>query len=86
MLVLSESEFAEGGVGRRDGTSCIGSMTAAIVSYGLLSEVKRLLVEKCIEGFQFEDLSETMLRIYASLLAHAREDTGGKEVPHQVLK
>ena len=32
MLVFNESEFVEGGVGRRDGMSCIGSMTAAIVS------------------------------------------------------
>ena len=50
MLVLSESGLAEGGVGRRDGMSCIGSMTAAIVRNGMLPEVKRLFVREIDRG------------------------------------
>jgi len=78
MLVFNESVFVEGGVGRRDGISCMGSMTAAIVRGGMLLEVKRLIVEKDIEGLQIENLSQRKSKVYASLLAHAREDTGGK--------
>ena len=51
MLVLSESVFVEGGVGRRDGISCIGSMTAAIVSDGMLLEVKRFLSRSISRDF-----------------------------------
>jgi len=72
MLVFNESAFVDGGVGKRDGISCMGSMTAAIVSGGMLLEVKRLFVEKDIEGLQIEELPQTKSRVYASLLAHAR--------------
>jgi len=81
MLVFSESAFVEGGVGRRDGMSCMGSMTAAIVRGALLPEVKRLFVEKCIVGLQIEYVSRTKSRVYASVFGHAREDAGGDEVP-----
>jgi hypothetical protein len=77
-FVFIESGFVEGGVGRREGISCMGSMTAAIVSDGVFLEVNRLLLKKYVEGLQIEDLSKTKSRIYASLLVHAREDTGGE--------